>query len=123
MKKSLRLTKNLEFKNVYRSGRRWTSPFFTMYIKKNNLGYSRLGVSVSKKVGKSVVRNKIKRRIKEIIRTNYGFIKNGWDIVFSVRPLSVDLEYTNMEKEVKNLLKRGRIYSDKKVYNCNNTIL
>jgi len=94
-----------------------------MYIKKNNLGYSRLGVSVSKKVGKSVVRNKIKRRIKEIIRTNYGFIKNGWDIVFSVRPLSVDLEYTNMEKEVKNLLKRGRIYSDKKVYNCNNTIL
>jgi ribonuclease P protein component len=123
LKKSLRLTKNLEFKNVYRSGRRWTSPFFTMYIKKNNLGYSRLGVSVSKKVGKSVVRNKIKRRIKEIIRTNYGFIKNGWDIVFSVRPLSVDLEYTNMEKEVKNLLKRGRIYSDKKVYNCNNTIL
>lgn len=123
MKKSLRLTKNLEFKNVYRSGRRWTSPFFTMYIKKNDLGCSRLGVSVSKKVGNSVVRNKIKRRIKEIVRTNYDFIKSGWDIIFSVRPLSVNLDYATMEKEIKTLLKRGRIYSGKKVNNCNNTVL
>ncbi|HHV18137.1 MAG TPA: ribonuclease P protein component [Thermoanaerobacterales bacterium] len=123
MKKSFRLTKNLEFKNVYRTGRRLTSPFFTMYIKKNALGYSRLGVSVSKKVGKSVVRNKIKRRIKEIIRTNFDYIKNGWDIVFSVRPLSVNLDYAIMEKEVKTLLKGGRIYNDKKVNNCNNTTL
>jgi ribonuclease P protein component len=123
LKKSFRLTKNLEFKNVYRSGRRWTSPFFTMYIKKNDLGYSRLGVSVSKKVGKSVVRNRIKRRIKEIVRTNFDFVKNGWDIVFSVRPLSINLDYSTMETEVKTLLKRGRIYSGKKVNNCNNTTL
>jgi ribonuclease P protein component len=69
------------------------------------------------------VRNKIKRRIKEIIRTNFDYIKNGWDIVFSVRPLSVNLDYAIMEKEVKTLLKRGRIYNDKKVNNCNNTTL
>jgi len=82
-----------------------------MYIKKNDFNFSRLGVSVSKKVGKSVVRNKIKRRIKEIIRTNYDNIKKGYDIVFSVKPLSAQLDFKTMEKELKGLMKRGRIYS------------
>ncbi len=123
MKKALRLTKNLEFINVYKSGRRISSPFFVMYIKKNDLGYSRLGVSVSKKVGKSVVRNKIKRQIKEIIRKNYDFINSGWDIVFSVKPTAVQLNYAHMEKEIISLLKRGRIYNDKKAFNLVNIVL
>ncbi len=123
MKKSLRLTKNFEFINVYKTGRRLSSPFFTMYIKKNNLGFSRLGVSVSKKVGKSVVRNKIKRRIKEIIRTNYHDIKQGFDIVVSAKPSSAQLDFNEIERDIKGLMKRGRIYSVRKVYNCNDTSL
>lgn len=123
MKKALRLTKNLEFINIYKSGRRVSSPFFVMYIKKNDLSYSRLGVSVSKKVGKSVVRNKIKRQIKEIVRQNYDFINSGWDIVFSVKPAAVQLSYAQMEKEIVNLLKRGRIYNDKKAFNLVNIVL
>lgn len=123
MKKALRLTKNLEFINVYKSGKRVSSPFFVMYIKKNDLGYSRLGVSVSKKVGKSVIRNKIKRQIKEIVRKNYNFINSGWDIVFSVKPAAVQLNYAQMEKEIINLLKRGRIYNDKKAFNLVNIVL
>lgn len=123
MKKALRLTKNLEFINVYKSGRRISSPFFVMYIKKNDLGYSRLGVSVSKKVGKSVVRNKIKRQIKEIIRKNYDFINSGLDIVFSVKPAAVQLNYAQIEKEIISLLKRGRIYNDKKAFNLVNIVL
>lgn len=123
MKKALRLTKNLEFINIYKSGRRVSSLFFVMYIKKNDLGYSRLGVSVSKKVGKSVIRNKIKRQIKEIVRQNYDFINSGWDIVFSVKPAAVQLNYAQMEKEIINLLKRGRIYNDKKAFNLVNIVL
>ncbi|HHX22731.1 MAG: ribonuclease P protein component [Tepidanaerobacteraceae bacterium] len=123
MNKCLRLTKNLEFKNVYKAGRRWTSPFFTMYIKKNNLNHSRLGVSVSKKVGKSVIRNKIKRRLKEIFRLNLDNIKTGWDIVLSVKPAAISLDYYEIDREVKSLFKRGRIYSGKKVNNFNNNIL
>lgn len=110
MKKSLRLTKNFEFVRVYKTGRRQTSPFFTMYIKKNNLDHTRLGVSVSKKVGKSVVRNKIKRRIREIVRTNYDNIKKGYDIVFSVKPEAAKLDFKAIDREIKSLLKRGRIY-------------
>ncbi|HHY41697.1 MAG TPA: ribonuclease P protein component [Thermoanaerobacterales bacterium] len=123
MKKSLRLTKNYEFIKVYKTGRRLSSLFFTMYIKKNELNFSRLGVSVSKKVGKSVVRNKIKRRIKEIVRLNYDYIKQGYDIVVSAKPSSVQLDFKAMEKELIRLMKRGRIYSVKKVYNFNDNLL
>jgi len=123
LKKSLRLTKNFEFIKVYKTGRRLSSLFFTMYIKKNELNFSRLGVSVSKKVGKSVVRNKIKRRIKEIVRLNYDYIKQGYDIVVSAKPSSVQLDFKAMEKELIGLMKRGRIYSVKKVYNFNDNLL
>lgn len=78
---------------------------------------------MSKKVGKSVVRNKIKRQIKEIIRKNYDFINSGWDIVFSVKPAAVQLNYAQIEKEIISLLKRGRIYNDKKAFNLVNIVL
>jgi len=83
-----------------------------MYIKKNDTNLSRFGISVSKKVGKSVVRNKIKRRIREILRTNYDNIKKGYDIVFSVKPDATKLDFKKLDKEIKRLMKRGRIYSD-----------
>ena len=123
MKKCLRLTKNLEFKRVYRAGRRWSSFFFTMYIKKNNLNHSRLGVSVSKKVGKSVVRNRTKRRVKEAFRKNLNFIKIGYDVVISAKPPASEADFTKIERELINLFKRGHIWHDKKDNNGNNKIV
>lgn len=112
MKRYFRLTKNFEFINVYRAGKRWSCAYFTMYVKKNNLERTRLGVSISKKVGKSVVRNKLKRRIKEIFRQFMENIKKGYDIVISVKPEMTDAEYDRIKKEIKNILKRGHIWDD-----------
>lgn len=123
MNKSFRLTKNFEFKKVYEARRRWSGPFFTMYIKKNDLNRSRLGVSVSKKVGKSVIRNKIKRRLKEIFRKNMGKIKTGYDIVISVKPQAAEEDFKTIENEMILLLKRGHIWHDKKAPNCHNKVL
>lgn len=109
MRKCERLTKNKEFKNVYKAGRRWSGPFFTMYIKKNGSNCTRLGVSVSKRVGNSVVRNRVKRRIKEIFRINMGKIKKGFDIVVSTKPAISTAEFKDIEKELKRLLKRGHL--------------
>lgn len=114
MKSCFRLTKNYEFINVYRAGRRWSCPFFTMYVVKNHLERTRLGVSVSKRIGKSVVRNKVKRRIKEIIRQNMDNIKRGYDIVISAKPDIVKCDYEKIKKEIINFLRRGRIWYDKK---------
>ena len=114
MDKSFRLTKNFEFKKVYEARRRWSSPFFTMYVKKNQLDKTRLGVSISKKVGKSVLRNKIKRRIKEIFRNNMEKIKKGYDVVISVKPEAANADFKSMENQLKLLLKRGHIWHAKK---------
>jgi ribonuclease P protein component len=83
-----------------------------MYVKKNNLERTRLGVSISKKVGKSVVRNRLKRRIKEIFRQSMGNIKKGYDVVISVKPEMANIEYEQIKKEIKSILKRGRIWND-----------
>jgi len=114
MKRCFRITKNFEFINVYRAGRRWSCPYFSMYVKKNDLGRTRLGVSISKKVGKSVVRNRLKRRIKEIFRNNFKNIKKGFDVVISAKPEIAKTEYLKIAREIRNTLKRGRIWDDSK---------
>ncbi|HHY05081.1 MAG TPA: ribonuclease P protein component [Thermoanaerobacterales bacterium] len=123
MKRCLRLTKNFEFMDVYKAKKRRIGPFFNMYTKRNNLQYTRLGVSVSKKVGKSVVRNKVKRRIKEAFRNNFEFIKNGFDIVIKAKPEIVKLDYWEIENELKKMLKKGRLLIDKKNDNGNYNLL
>jgi ribonuclease P protein component len=94
-----------------------------MYIKKNKPDYTRLGVSISKKVGKSVVRNRIKRRIKEAFRTNLKSIKKGYDVVISVKPEAAAADYREIEREIRNLLKRGNLWNDKKGGNSRDKIL
>ena len=123
MDKSLRLTKNFEFKKVYEARRRWSSPFFTMYVKNNQLDRTRLGISISKKVGKSVVRNKIKRRIKEIFRKSLAEIKKGYDVVITVKPQAADADFKTMESEIKSLLKRGNLLDVKKNNNSSDQVL
>jgi len=123
MKRCFRITKNFEFINVYRAGRRLSCPYFNMYVKKNSLGKTRLGVSISKKVGKSVVRNKLKRRIKEVFRNNLKNVKNGFDVVISVKPEMAKIDYRQITKEIKNILKRGRIWDDKESDHRDNNVL
>ena len=68
MEKKYKLRKDLEFKKVYKSGKNFWNRNLVLYKKENNLECTRIGISVSKKVGNAVVRNKIKRRIREIYR-------------------------------------------------------
>ncbi|KXG76376.1 Ribonuclease P protein component [Fervidicola ferrireducens] len=111
MNKRLRLTKNFEFMSVYKKGRRAGCPLFTMYAKENDLGYTRLGVSVSKKIGKSVARNKVKRRIKEAFRTSYDEVKRGFDVVISVKEEVKNADYHEIKRQMINLLKKLNLWA------------
>ncbi|MFO7151987.1 MAG: ribonuclease P protein component [Bacillota bacterium] len=114
MKKRLRLTKNFEFIAVYKKGRRAGCPFFTMYAKENGLEFTRLGVSVSKKIGKSVVRNKVKRRIKEAFRTSYDDIKSGYDVVISAKEDIKEANYHEIKGYMIKLLKKLNLWAGNK---------
>ena len=86
MKYAQSLKKNYEFRTVYRKGKSLANKYLVVYRYKNNLPENRLGISVSKKVGNSVVRSRVTRLIRESYRLNEEFIdKEGWDFVVIAR--------------------------------------
>ena len=85
MKNYVSLKNNLEFKRAYDKKRTYSDMFMVIYISDNPLGYSRLGISVSKKVGNSIIRHRITRLIRESYRLNKERIKPGYDIVIVAR--------------------------------------
>ena len=82
-----KIHKNYEFRIVYGKGKCFSSSLFIMYVYKNKKNFllNRLGISVSKKVGKSVTRNRVRRLVYEVYRLNSHKLKNGYDIVFISR--------------------------------------
>ena len=100
-----KIHKNYEFRIVYGKGKCFSSSLFIMYVYKNKKNFllNRLGISVSKKVGKSVTRNRVRRLVYEVYRLNSHKLKNGYDIVKS---------YLEIEKSIINLLKRGMILDE-----------
>ncbi|MDI3548524.1 MAG: ribonuclease protein component [Halanaerobiales bacterium] len=103
------LKKNRDFKRVYSRGRSCANHNLVLYYFPNNLDKNRVGFSISKKIGKAVVRNKLRRRLREIIRLKNN-LKEGYDLIFIARKPVVKLDYHDLEKNVINLLKKAGIW-------------
>ena len=101
------LTKTAQYGLVYNKGGSWVSDLVVMKTLQNGLDLSRYGFSVSRRVGKAVVRNRVKRLLREILRITP--IKPGWDIVFIARSSAARANYFSLEKTVKGLLARARL--------------
>lgn len=112
MEKKYRLRKNMDFKKVYSSRKNYWNRNLTLYIRKNKLDESRFGVTITKKIGNAVVRNKIKRRIKEIYRLNLYRIKDGYDLVFIPKKNVVDISYIELESALIHILKISNMFKD-----------
>ena len=105
------LKKDSDFRKVYKHGKSFANRYLVMYILNNKSEYSRIGISVSKKVGKAIIRNKVRRRIKEAYRLNIDEkIKNGYDIVFIARVAIKDADYVDIEKSMKHLIRKSDMY-------------
>jgi ribonuclease P protein component len=111
MKRQQRLTKSEQYASVYETGITQVDRFLVLKAKPNHLDFSRFGISVSKKVGNAVKRNKVKRILREILRLIDK--KPGWDIVVIARSPSAGSEYRILEKSAANLLARAKIVSSK----------
>jgi ribonuclease P protein component len=95
------LRKPRQYASVYNEGRSWVDSLVVMKALPNNLQLSRCGLSISRQVGKAVTRNRIKRRLREILRLMP--LEPGWDIIFIARPLA-NTNYANLRKSVTGLL-------------------
>ncbi|MFW6030819.1 MAG: ribonuclease P protein component [Halanaerobiales bacterium] len=100
------LKKNSEFKKVYTRGKSIATRNLVLYYFPNNLDTNKLGLSISKKIGNAVIRNKIRRRVKEIIRLKED-LKKGYDLIFIARKPIVKLDYNGIKKDIDKLIKRA----------------
>ena len=112
MKRFHSLKKNSEFQAVYRTGKSYANKYLVMYILENGLNRNRLGISVSKKVGNSVIRHRLKRLVKESYRLNESVFQEGFDIVVVVRTTANDRSYKEIESALLHLGKIHKILKE-----------
>ena len=103
------IKKNEDYQKVYHSGKSFANKYLVMYAKKNDSETGRLGISVSKKVGNSVVRHRIARLIRESYRLNQSKFHSGWDIVVIARQGAKGRNYFEIESAVLHLAKLHKL--------------
>ena len=123
MKYSESLKKNRDFQQVYKRGTSKANRYLVMYVLPNQHMMNRLGISVSKKVGNSVVRHRLTRLIRERYRLNEAEFENSLDIVVVARPQAKDRTYQEIESALMHLAGKHCIAgknNDKEVSDQNN---
>ena len=92
------LKKNSDFRRLYAKGKSSVNRYLAVYCRRNGREVNRLGYTVSAKLGGAVVRNRVRRRLREIARLNAPSMKTGWDIVVVARSRAVAATYAELER-------------------------
>ena len=101
----MRLVQKAQFDAVYRAGKRRSSSHFTAFMKANNRMQSRFGFSIKKALGGAVVRNRIRRRMREIVRLHREEIPSGWDVVIHPKSSVARAQFEALTADFLRLLK------------------
>ncbi len=102
--RTFRLLRRAEYDAVYREGRRRSSREFTLFLRPNGLDSSRFGWSIKKALGNAVRRNRIRRRLREILRLHRQEIAPGWDIVIHPRSSAATAQFSALQAELLKLM-------------------
>ena len=92
------LKKNSDFRRLYAKGKSAATSYLVVYCRKNRLDRNRTGYTVSTKLGHAVVRNRVRRRLREIVRLNAAAVKPGYDLVLVARTRAVNASYWQLER-------------------------
>ena len=103
MKRFPSIKKNSDFQTIYRTAKSYANRQLVMYVKKTGEAQSRIGISVSKKVGNSVVRHHLARLVRESFRLNRDTLEEGLDIIVVARAAAKDSDYKTIERAFMHL--------------------
>ncbi len=115
-RRTSRLRANSDFQRVRRRGRsthgRWLIVGYARadVVTDGAEPPARIGFSVSRRVGGAVVRNRVKRRLREIMRKRLSHVAPGWDIVITARASAAEAEYSALEEDVRETFSRARLW-------------
>ena len=93
------IKQNHEFRRLYAKGRSAVTPTLVIYTRGNSAGENRVGFTVTVKLGHAVVRNRVRRRLREIYRLREGELRRGYDLVIVARSRSADAAYRQLERD------------------------
>lgn len=110
LKKNI-LRRNKDFSTIYKKGKSSASKYIVIFYKKNNLGYNRTAFLASKKVGKSVIRNKARRRMKELHLIYKNKLSTGYDLIFIARKGINDANFSELIKTTEFLIRKIKLFS------------
>lgn len=108
MKKEYRIKKSEEFANIMNYKRFYTCPSFSIYVRPRSIDHARVGISVGKKIGNAVIRNKVKRQVREMVHEIYSF-EEKFDTIILVRVKYHEESYINNKKLLERLVKNVKI--------------
>lgn len=110
MERGHRLTRGADFSRVRKQGRSWAHPLMILSVDRNDLGCTRFGFVVSRRIGTAVTRNRIKRRLREVVRHHLDQVPAGWDMVIVARAPIVEARFADIEAVFTQLLRRAGIW-------------
>lgn len=110
MQREKRLTRRREFEAVCSQGRSWSNNLVVLRVLANDLGSSRYGFAVGTRLGAAVVRNRVKRRLREAVRRTPT--KDGWDMVFIARQAAAAADYHTLRRATEELLARAQLLAN-----------
>lgn len=103
------LKRPAQFKRVFAEGKSLANRYAVLYVLPGGEGTTRVGFTVSRKAGSAVVRNRLKRRLREALRLQSGKLKDGYDLVLIPRARSSDLLFERLKEAIRELLVRGNV--------------
>lgn len=114
VKRRFRVRDNSRFREIRRLGEAYSDRLLVVCTLHNQLPYSRFGFSVSKRIGNAVVRNRVKRRLREAVRIRMDTIRPGWDLVFIARQPIRDADFHQIDAACVRLLARAGLIDTQK---------
>ena len=113
MKPAVTLKQNYEFRRLYQKGASSAGNCMVLYCRKNKLGHNRLGLTASVKLGHAVVRNRARRRLREVYRLNSNRLSAGWDIILVARSRTVTASWKELNDTFLRLCRKLDLLEDK----------